>query len=375
MGYFFRKFKNKAKKILVSICCWFIPFSKSRKNFRKKFLDNYRGNCKLSLNKKTWNKILKPENFQLQRGNFLLFDYEYPKYSENPLNIGDYLQTLAVKNALDAVFHNNNYSFFDRDNLTNYNGPGRILCVMQGWFSHTSNFLPNNKILPVYVGTHFCEKAHNLLESVFNSKEGKTFTQNLEIGCRDNFTLEFCRKNSVNSYLSRCLTLTFRKRSRHSGQNKIFTVEFPEELHSYLPREIKENTEYISHYKPGIRVDGRNCAQTLLNRYRDEAKLVITDKLHCASPCIAMGIPVVLIKTDSEQSSRFSTLDNIIKIYEISDLKNRSIDYDAKVLDIEDLKKDMLANLELSVKKATGENVDLNELAQIRSRIASFSLF
>jgi hypothetical protein len=34
-------------------------------------------------------------------------------------------------------------------------------------------------------------------------------------------------------------------------------------------------------------------ARYLLDLYRDEARLVITTKLHCALPCIAFGVPVI----------------------------------------------------------------------------------
>jgi len=35
-------------------------------------------------------------------------------------------------------------------------------------------------------------------------------------------------------------------------------------------------------------------ANRMLSQYMDEASLVITTRLHCALPCVAMGIPVIL---------------------------------------------------------------------------------
>jgi len=39
----------------------------------------------------------------------------------------------------------------------------------------------------------------------------------------------------------------------------------------------------------------RILAQNALDEYREHASLVITTRLHCALPCVAMGIPVVFV--------------------------------------------------------------------------------
>ncbi|WP_348518297.1 hypothetical protein [Campylobacter sp. CCS1377] len=54
--------------------------------------------------------------------------------------------------------------------------------------------------------------------------------------------------------------------------------------------------------------------KALLKRYENEAKLVIAIALHCASPCTAMGIPVVLLADNyNEQKTRFGALKGIEK--------------------------------------------------------------
>ncbi len=39
----------------------------------------------------------------------------------------------------------------------------------------------------------------------------------------------------------------------------------------------------------------RRLALDVLNEYRTHARLVVTTRLHCALPCVAMGIPVVFV--------------------------------------------------------------------------------
>jgi len=78
----------------------------------------------------------------------------------------------------------------------------------------------------------------------------------------------------------------------------------------------------------------------LLNRYAAEAKLVITTRLHCAWPCVGMGIPVILMK--NQASFRFSALGKYLPIYTRDEFSN--IDWNPKPVDVEDIKEKLLKN-------------------------------
>jgi hypothetical protein len=63
----------------------------------------------------------------------------------------------------------------------------------------------------------------------------------------------------------------------------------------------------------------RNCARLsyareLLRRY-GSAKLVITSRLHCALPCLALGTPVVLLRPGVEQDPRFHGLRELVRYH------------------------------------------------------------
>lgn len=109
--------------------------------------------------------------------------------------------------------------------------------------------------------------------------------------------------------------------------------------------------------------------EDLLQTYKNKAQLIVTSALHCATPCTAMGIPVVLIAKNQENINRFSAIKGIIPIYTYDDLKNNRINFNPKSLNIEDLKQYMLQNLKLSTLKEMGEKIDENELMQIRHNI------
>lgn len=85
----------------------------------------------LVLTKSVENEVLSLRNLIIPNGNkpiiknhFLLFNYDkhFPKFGH--LNLGDYIQTFAVKNALSTLFPNATYAFHDRDSFSSFGGGG-----------------------------------------------------------------------------------------------------------------------------------------------------------------------------------------------------------------------------------------------------------
>ncbi len=99
-----------------------IIFGKIKKKIKE--LDS---NFQLALTKSVENEMLSLRNLVIPNGDkpiaknrFLLFNYDkhFPKF--NHLNLGDYIQTLAVKNALSTLFPNATYTMHDRDSLVSF---------------------------------------------------------------------------------------------------------------------------------------------------------------------------------------------------------------------------------------------------------------
>lgn len=317
----------------------------------------------------------------IDKNNFLLFSYEshLPKF--NWTNLGDYIQTIATKNALKSIFSNINFLFHDRDTLTSYYQKDKITpVVMQGWFSHSRYFIPNNNTLPVFVGTHFASEIYNFIQRFISFYPW--FFKDKQIGCRDFETLRFCQTMGLDSYLSRCLTLTLPKRDENIVGDTIYFVGISKDMLAYMPDKLKNSAEHINQQEASFEVDGsldwKNLyrkTEDLLQTYKNKAKLIVTSALHCAAPCTAMGIPVVLIAKNQENINRFSAIKGIIPIYTYDDLKNNRINFNPKSLNIEDLKQYMLQNLKLSILKEMGEKIDENELTQIRHNIQYYKAY
>lgn len=310
---------------------------------------------------------------------FLLFNYA----SHNRLchhNLGDYVQTIATKKAIEQIAGKSvPFQFWDRDSLSFYGLQGErppVCCVMQGWFSYSVNFLPSENVSPVYIGAHFNSTVQDFLLRILCIEPD--FFKEKDIGCRDLYTQEFCQKFRLSSYFSRCLTLTLERRSFSDNGKKVLLVNFPEAWESYLPLSIQKSSMRINQKDINNKKSWQDLyleAQNLLNFYKESAALVITTALHCAAPCLAMGIPVVLLAVDVENNNRFSALKGLLPIYGYEDLKAKKIPFlSTQSVDIEDLKQLMLRNLKLSVAKSLGFDYDKEELQLVRKKVESYSL-
>jgi len=132
----------------------------------------------------------------------------------------------------------------------------------------------------------------------------------------------------------------------------------------HIPNEIKDNAEFLSQvirmkskstdYKLTIEEaeDYSYQAQKQLNRYRTEARLVITSRLHVACPCAAMGIPVVLVRDTYDV--RYQFIDRFLHLYYPNDLDN--LDWENVKAEIPAVVKDRIVSL--------GKN--MLELAKLR---------
>jgi hypothetical protein len=239
----------------------------------------------------------------------------------------------------------------NRDEINFYNG---IECnlLMQAWFGDYSRVrhLPwSDKISPIFLGFHLSSINHTR-ERFVEEEIYLKMKPYMPIGCRDRGTMKFLRNLGVDAYFSGCLTLTFDKRENEPKNGKIFTVDVAPRVLKRLPKYITDSADdtishfyYWSHYP--VSDEGakefENAGRAILNRYRNEAKLVITSKIHAAMPCVAMGIPVVFI-TDTPKNERFDVLQGILPIYSHHDIKY--VDFSPAPADIDVLKSAIISN-------------------------------
>jgi asparagine synthase (glutamine-hydrolysing) len=161
------------------------------------------------------------------------------------------------------------------------------------------------------------------------------------VGCRDRQTETFLASQGIFSYFSGCLTLTLPKREKEPGNGKVFIVDIHPSLLNKIPESIRQEAEFVTHMVPFSKVpipeieywEFENDARKMLHRYKTEARLIITSRIHCAMPCAAMGIPVIFL-TKIPDDCRFDVLSGILPIQ----TERSTIDWDVPAPNLDEVK-------------------------------------
>lgn len=251
--------------------------------------------------------------------------YALLTYDENKrfFNVGDNIQSLAAKQFLPQVD-----LYLNREKLGMYKGEKAKL-IMNGWFTHNiRNWVPSEAIEPVFVSFHINNTAAPFM---LNEKGVSYLKKHAPIGCRDQFTVDILKEKGIDAYFTGCLTLTLDSYKVDDSQrtDKIYIVDplysYPrpektfydargtlrsllngdafklgkkkQHLQKFISKEVLETAEFINQEPPANTYTDEqkfSLAETLLNKYA-KAKLVITSRIHCALPCLALGTPVIFV--------------------------------------------------------------------------------
>lgn len=234
----------------------------------------------------------------LDENKFGLFSYN------NSVNIGDIIQTLAVKQHLPYYD-----CFIDRDSLTSVNENTNI--VMGGWFAHTKkclkvdennkmiwcccdncdyndiNWPPNTNVKPLFFSFNISND--KILDNPKNIEYLKKYEP---IGCRDLGTVNKLNNHGIQNYFSGCLTLTLEPRGfKKEDFILVIDANVPDE---YKNENIKHEKNTFS-YETLKKSDEQQLLQIGLDVLEqiEKAKLVITSRLHVMAPCLALGTKVI----------------------------------------------------------------------------------
>ena len=234
------------------------------------------------------------------------------------INVGDYIQTFAIDKLYERMkIESGKICTIDRTKLYEYQGE-KVKLPMQGCFGYIKGAevfpLPNG-IEPVFFGYSSVTKAH------YTRKCINTYKKNEPVCCRDEGTWKLMRRKGVEAYLTGCLTITLPEREKEPENGKVFLVDAPPTVEKYMPEALRKNIVYVTHEiqwnqdNPDAEEQKRieALSQAILERYKNEAALVITSRLHCAAPCMAMGIPVILVRNYFDE--RYMWIDKYLPLY------------------------------------------------------------
>ncbi|MCM1231024.1 MAG: polysaccharide pyruvyl transferase family protein [Ruminococcus flavefaciens] len=234
------------------------------------------------------------------------------------INLGDYFQTFAIDNLFcQAGIVSDDIRNIEKAKLQYYND-SPICLPMQGWFGHikgTEIFPLPPMVKPIFIGYH------SLSKSYYSQKCINTYQKYSPICCRDEGTYQRMKRYGIDAYLTGCLTITLPERKSVPSKTKVFLVDAPNNIEKFMPQELKENISYITHEIPYNYNNSEEyelerieiLAKELLKKYEQEATLVVTSRLHCAAPCIGLGIPVILARKYFDD--RYAWIDKYLPLY------------------------------------------------------------
>lgn len=277
-------------------------------------------------------------------------------YDENRrfFNVGDNIQSLAAKQFLPKVD-----VYINRERLGEYKGE-KVKLILNGWFTHNiKNWVPSDAIDPIFVSFHINNTAAPYM---LNEKGIEYLKKHQPIGCRDQFTADTLNKKGIKAYFTGCLTLTLDsyKVDDLEREDKIYIVDplynYPrpekvfynskqtvknllngkvfklgkkkKHIKNFISKEVLNTAEFVNQEPPSnIYSDEQKfqMAEDLLNKYA-RAKLVITSRIHCALPCLALGTPVIFVNGFDSfvDSCRF---DGILELFNRIDINSKTGDF------------------------------------------------
>lgn len=217
----------------------------------------------------------------------------------NTDNIGDDILSYAAEQFLPRVDY-----IIDRENLDIFvpDAQEQVAVIMNGWYlHHKSHWPPSEYLYPLLLGIHF---SNNQFEGIVDEHLdglGREFLEKFQpVGCRDSSTLVKMEQRQVEAYFSGCLTMTIKQFPNVEHTGRYILVDVPKAVSDKVIFEKgSENVEIITHYTTEEYISSdwaerKSRIEELLKKYQG-AELVITTRLHCLLPCMALQTKAILL--------------------------------------------------------------------------------
>ena len=206
-------------------------------------------------------------------------------------NIGDQVQNIAAAHFLPYI-----NKLLPRDKKINVNETTTV--IMNAFWSEESWLLSSRpKLCPIQVSMHLAYTMSKQFENEIKSHKD-SFLPHGVVGARDTNTQRFLNDLGIPAKMTGCLTLFFQNPFANMPRlNSTYLVDVGRETMKLLPSHVLHKSTEITHEIPMKKVSGISrylYAYKLIERYA-RAKLVITTRIHCALPCVALGTPVIFL--------------------------------------------------------------------------------
>ncbi len=271
------------------------------------------------------------------------FDSASGKPGGATINIGDNIQSLAARALFQRLgIAREDMAGVNRDDLPNYRG-SPVKLLMNGCFYPWCFPLPA-AVTPVFFG-------FNTDDARVIRENRALFEKHQPIGCRDEATRALMEQNGIRAYVSGCITLTLpRRETTPQASCPVIAYgsgagELPAPVLTRMPKRLLHAARLIYQREPVQRMPlldedvaaAEALAASYLALYRDSATLIVTPLLHVASPCLGLGLPVILVRKDVD--ARFTAIGRLIPVHTPEQVAG--IDWQPSTLDLEPLKNAM----------------------------------
>lgn len=259
-------------------------------------------------------------------------------YNKSNVNVGDDIQAFATARFLPHVDY-----FIDREHIDEFRSDDEepVAVIMNAWYMWAKwNWPPSKYIVPKMIGFHYAD--HQLAKQP-GSPFKYEFLEGIggdylkaygPIGCRDEFTKSKLAELGIDAYFSGCITLTLPQMPETEDKGKYICLVDLE------PKVIKRMQKILAKEDIEVRVITHNRERNaeldwesrekevvdLLTIYQN-ARCVVTKRLHCALPCLALGTPVFIIK-EMEDDIRFTPYYDFLYRTTVTKFMNGEYEYD-----------------------------------------------
>lgn len=223
-------------------------------------------------------------------------------------NLGDDIQSYAAMQFLPKVDY-----LIDREAMDVFCPQSKdyVAVILNGWYMHDKySWPPSAYLVPLCLSMHFTRYDHlGIGEKYLEGLGAEYLRRHGSVGCRDDATLQLMQQKDIDAWFSGCLTLTLPARAKSTPKQPYLCIcdlteeqtARAEELAERAGLSVVKTTHTVDYFKQQKNWTQRQEAvEAVLDTYQN-AVCVITSRLHCALPCLAMQVPVLLLY-DEEHS-------------------------------------------------------------------------
>lgn len=257
---------------------------------------------------------------------------------QNNVNIGDDIQAYAVAQFLPSVDY-----LIDRETLNSFvPEDGKPIAIpMCAWYMWRKwNWPPSDYIVPKLISMHYAD--HQLANQPGSTVKfefltgigGEYLNTWGPVGTRDLFTKQKLEEVGVDCYFSGCVTSTIKQMPRIKNVKKyICLVDLDDSAVKTIEEKLANEDVEIKIFTHNAEVDSsrswderKAAVEERLTIYQN-AVCIVTKRLHCALPCMAMEVPVLVVK-QMENDIRFDPYYEWFHWVKTSDFNKGLCDYD-----------------------------------------------